>query len=76
MSTCHPSSTAGTSQSAAILAALQASPGVWIAMPELSRLSGSYNVHSRIADLRRRGHRVEHRNVHRGRTIFSSYRLL
>jgi len=32
-------------------------------------------VHSRIADLRRRGHHIEHRNRRFGRKCLSEYRL-
>lgn len=48
------------SQSDAILALLRARQD-WVPMPELARESGSLNVHSRIADLRRRGFTVENR---------------
>lgn len=49
------------SQSAAILRELQAAPGQWIPMPALAAASGAYAVHSRIADLRAAGHRIENR---------------
>ncbi len=32
----------------------------WVAMPELVAVSGSFNIHSRIAELRTLGHRIEH----------------
>lgn len=75
MITDHPSTASGNSQNDAILQALDEAAGKWVAMPELSRLSGSYNVHSRISDLRNRGHQIEHRNERRGRMIHSFYRL-
>ena len=43
---------AETSQCALILAALQAKPGRKIPMPELVRISGSYNIHTRVDELR------------------------
>jgi len=42
------------SQCALILRALQERPGQPISMPELVRLSGSYNVHTRVDELRQR----------------------
>jgi hypothetical protein len=33
----------------------------WVSMPVLSQCSGSYNVHSRIAELRERGHLIANR---------------
>jgi hypothetical protein len=33
--------------------------GGWVSMPDLVRCSGSYNVHSRISDLRKRGLNIE-----------------
>ena len=73
--TTHPSKTAGQSQCAKILAALEESDG-WVEMPKLSRLSKSLNVHSRIADLRRRGHSIEHHNERVKGETHSFYRLL
>lgn len=35
--------------------------GGWVSMPDLVRCSGSYNVHSRISDLRKRGLNIEQR---------------
>jgi len=45
-------------------------------MPLLANFSGSYNVHSRISDLRKKGHRIEHKNVQKGREVHSFYRLI
>ena len=73
--TTHPSAEAGISQADAILGQLKQRKGKWCSMPSLGRISGSYNVHSRIADLRKRGHQIEHRNEHAGRLIRSYYRL-
>jgi hypothetical protein len=71
----HPSTTAGDSQCAIILATLQKRAGDWVALPLLMRVSRSAAVHSRIADLRARGHRIDHHNLRKGRQIHSYYRL-
>ena len=51
------------SQADKILRTLQAEVGSWnkgwVSMPALVAYSGAYAVHSRIAELRRRGHRIE-----------------
>ena len=73
MTTTHPSPAAGATQNERILFALES--GEWVAMPELCRASGSFNVHSRISDLRKQGHNIEHRNRRDGRTVCSEYRL-
>lgn len=72
----HPSPEAGSSQCACILAELQLHGGEWVSLARLHVCSGSMAVHSRIADLRLRGHTIEHRNERKGRMIHSSYRLL
>ena len=73
--TTHPSITEGLSQCDLIMLALTARAGEWVAMPYLARIAGGYAVHSRIADLRRRGHRIDHRNLRSGRKTHSFYRL-
>lgn len=75
MTTHHPSAPAGTSQCACILAELQLSPGAWVSLIRLHAISGSMAVHSRINDLRQRGHPIEHRNERIKKMIHSSYRL-
>ena len=50
---------AGSSQADKILGMLQAAGGGWVPMPNLHWASGSLNVHSRIADLRKRGRVIE-----------------
>ena len=46
----------------------------WVAMPHLSRVSGSLNVHSRISNLRDRGYSIAHRQSRRGDgTMLSDY---
>lgn len=78
MITTHSSATAGKSQCDRILAVLTRDAGMWVSMARLHVSSGSMNVHSRIADLRKRGHRIDHKNERpKGRTaIHSFYRLV
>jgi hypothetical protein len=52
----------GKSQCELILARLALTPGQWVPMPELAEHSGAYAVHSRISDLRKNGHNIEHKN--------------
>jgi hypothetical protein len=73
--TTHPDPTAGTSQCDLILAALLMQPGQWLPMTYLGRVAGCWAVHSRISDLRRRGHVIDQRNERAGRKILSSYRI-
>jgi hypothetical protein len=70
-------SRAGESQCDRILERLMATPGQWVPMPELYRISGAMAVHSRVADLRKRGVPVEHRNVRQGNrgAVHSFYRV-
>lgn len=75
MITTHSSAPAGSSQCACILAELQANPGAWVSLVRLHAVSGSMAVHSRINDLRQRGHRIEQRNERVKRMVHSSYRL-
>lgn len=65
----------GGSQCARILAALEAVRGVWVTMPDLAAASGAYAVHSRVAELRKRGHVITQRSERHGRTVRSFYRL-
>ncbi len=71
----YQGSNAGKSQADRILARLSQAIGDWVHMPDLVKCSGSYAVHSRVADLRKRGHRIEQCSVHRGSTVHSFYRL-
>lgn len=75
MTTTHPSAAAGLSQCDLILGRLEQTPGEWVPMPALARVSRAYAVHSRVADLRSRGYQIEHRNLRYGRVIHSQYRL-
>lgn len=58
----------------------RAHPNVWIAMPVLVEVTGSYVVHSRVADCRNlRGMHIEHRNkwqVNGRRVCCSQYRFV
>jgi len=60
--TTHPIATESASQCDLILAALRRKNGDWITMMDLHQLSGSMAVHSRIADLRKRGHDISQYN--------------
>lgn len=79
--TAHPNAAAGLSQCDLILAVLLAAkPGEWLAMPHLAHVgagsaSGFCMVHSRIADLRRRGHTIEQRSERHAGKTHSFYRL-
>lgn len=69
------------SQADKILRYLQAEVGSWnkgwVSMPDLAAFSGAYAVHSRIAELRRRGHTIENRIEQRyDGTRLSWYRLV
>ena len=67
------------SQAALILAALQAAQGEWVSMPDLAAAGGSYNVHTRIDQLRHEGgHKIENkltRNAQTPKRKDSFYRL-
>jgi hypothetical protein len=58
-----------------ILRELLAHAGEWVPMPQLSRASGAYAVHSRISNLRERGFKIE-THVEGQRPKKSSYRLV
>ncbi len=64
-----------SSQCDLILAELERNAGNWVAMPVLVELSGSYVVHSRISDLRKRGYSIEQRSERVGGACRSEYRL-
>lgn len=61
-----------------VLARLRETPGEWVPMPELGRVSDSMNVHSRIDELRHGGHHIENRLQRRpgSRRKDSFYRLV
>ena len=71
---------AKATQSDRILLMLQSRRGEWVDMPCLARVGadndhGFCMVHSRVADLRKRGHTIEHRNERVGGRCHSFYRL-
>ena len=72
----HPSTSAGLTQCDLILAVLERHAGEWVSLPDLASASRSMAVHSRIADLRKRGKTIEQQNKRKGRIVHSSYRLL
>lgn len=63
-------------QEAIILRTLRAAKGAWVPMPHLVTESGSLAVHSRIAELRKEGHKIENQIQHVDDRRRSSYRLL
>jgi hypothetical protein len=71
----HAATGAGLSQCDRILAELESKRGHWVPMPDLARIAGCFAVHSRIADLRKRGHRIESMQDRHGRKVWSFYRL-
>lgn len=73
----HTHKPTGLSQCERILKRLkQATPLAWVSMVQLSAVSGAYAVHSRIADLRKRGHNIEQRCERDGQAKHSFYRLM
>lgn len=66
----------GPSQAELVLWRLRESKGEWVPMPDLARVSRAYAVHSRVAELRGRGHQIEHRNRWVDGVCCSEYRLL
>lgn len=71
---------AGRSQNDLLEDALKSRAGEWIAMPELARIGsgtehGFCMVHSRVADLRKRGLVIEQRSERVGGKVHSFYRL-
>ena len=73
--TTHTSTHTGTSQCAQILTLLKERHGQWVSVLKLASVSGSLAVHSRITDLRKRGHAIEQQSHRSGRKIHSEYRL-
>lgn len=64
------------SQCDKVLACLRDNRGQWVAMPDLVMASASFNIHSRISDLRKRGHAIEQRSEQSERKVKSFYRIL
>lgn len=65
----------GQSQEARIMKELIDAQGEWVPMRKLGRVSRSMNVHSRIAELRKRGHVIPNKCDRSGRVVKSFYRL-
>ncbi len=74
--TTHTSAHAGATQCDTILASLKHHQGDWVSLVHLATVSGSMAVHSRINDLRQRGHQIAHKNERKGRMVHSSYKLI
>ena len=67
---------AATSQNDAILEDLTRHIGEWVPMPLLVEISGGYACHSRISDLRKKGHRIENMVDRSSKPYKSYYRLV
>lgn len=67
---------ASLTQTEKVFATLAANAGNWVGMPHLVEVSGAYAVHSRVADLRRRGYNVENQVDRSTKPFKSFYRLL
>lgn len=66
-----------TSQCGKILRVLIDAKGEWVSMPALVLVSGSYNIHSRIDELRHRfGYKIENHTDVSVRPHVSKYRLI
>lgn len=66
---------AGIAQSNLILQHLVRNYDEWVPMTDLVRISGAYAVHSRIAELRKRGHSIDNRVERSIKPYHSWYRL-
>jgi len=64
------------SQIAVILAALSEARGRWVSALDLHERCGSLAIHSRISDLRKRGHTIENQTDWIDGRCCSSYRLI
>lgn len=74
----HPIPSVGETQCDIILARLRMARGAYVPMPILAAESGAYAVHSRISDLRRRGHHIPRPRITRADdgTVCSEYCLV
>jgi len=59
-----------------VLDCLQANLGEWVAMPRLADVSGSYVIHSRVAELRNRGCNIRNKTETVNGVRFSYYMLI
>ena len=73
----HAATGLGITQCDRIILELTVRKNQWVAMPDLARISGGYAVHSRIAELRKRGHRIDWMQERKPgtRKVWSYYRL-
>jgi hypothetical protein len=72
---------AGKSQNERVLLCLQEHANQWVAMPLLARIGsgkpkGFCMVHSRVADLRKRGYVIQQSDKREGHQIHSAYKLV
>lgn len=65
----------GQSQCNRILRTLLGNAGRWVSMISLWRVSGAMAVHSRIADLRKRGHGITQKSLRVNGVVHSYYKL-
>ena len=72
----HPSIESGLSQCDIALETLRAADGEWVSLTTLHTRTGSLAVHSRINDLRQRGHRIEQRSERVKKRCHSFYLLI
>jgi hypothetical protein len=75
MNTPHPSPTKADTQCGRILAKLMETPGEPVGLWDLYQVSGSMAVHSRISELRERGHHIVCTTTQQGKKVLSSYTL-
>ena len=74
----HAATGAWKSHSERILSRLQLTKGIWVRVTDLVDAGGSYlAVRARIADLRKRGHRIDAKQERTpgSRKVWSYYRL-
>ena len=69
-------STQAESQCDKLLRALKSEAGQWISLPSLVYATGGFAVHSRISDLRKAGHMIDHKNERAEGKTHSFYRLI
>ncbi len=73
----NPARLSKSSQCAKILRALRDAKGGWVSMPKLVKVSGSYNIHTRVDELRGRwGAQIENHTDNAQRPHVSKYRLV
>lgn len=65
----------GDSQCNRILRTLLGETGRWVSMISLWRVSGAMAVHSRVADLRKRGFGIKQKSLRVNGVVHSYYKL-